>query len=317
LNSDGGTTGPIAGEGFEPRHVPLSGSRSLTVRPVTDDDVDGLVALYETLDDDDRYTRFFSLYRPDRGFFERLAAVGRRGGFGLVAEVSAAGSPHRSIVGEANYTPLANGNGELAITIAEPWRGWLGPYLLDALLDAAAARGVPNLEADILVTNRSMLALARARGYVTTAHPDWSQVRVSIGTASRTPSWPSEHRRTRVLVEVPGGRWHGDAAARAAGVEVLACPGPAANRRCPALAGRRCPLAKDADAIVMVPPAVDDRWTELLAAHARLHDAVPVYVELADPEAAVPEGATATPRDDRVVLALVQRTQTEGTRSDT
>jgi universal stress protein family protein len=42
------------------------------VRPVTHHDVDGLAALYATLDDDARYRRFFAIYRPDRDLFERI-----------------------------------------------------------------------------------------------------------------------------------------------------------------------------------------------------------------------------------------------------
>jgi hypothetical protein len=37
-------------------------------------------------------------------------------------------------------------------------------------------------------------------------------------------NWPGTHERPRLLVEVPGGRWHAEEAARAAGFQVLACP---------------------------------------------------------------------------------------------
>jgi hypothetical protein len=92
----------------------------------------------------------------------------RTGGYGVVATVGAdtAGADAGRIVGEANYVPLANGDGELGMVVAADQRGWLGPYMLDALVDAAA-HGVPNLEAAVLVTNRSMLTLVRSRGYAT------------------------------------------------------------------------------------------------------------------------------------------------------
>jgi hypothetical protein len=75
-----------------------------------------------------------------------------------------------------------DGNGEFTLTIASGWRGWLGPYLLDALVAAAAARGLPNLQADILTDNARMLALVSHRGYVT---PDreFSQVRIAVVVA--------------------------------------------------------------------------------------------------------------------------------------
>ena len=137
------------------------------MRPVTLADVDGLVALYDGLSGGDRYRRFFSAYYPPRTFFERLATVVERGGYGVVATTGAdneaaerGGDGHRPdtaggdagrIVGEANYVLLGNGDGELGMMVAADQRGWLGAYMLDALVEAAAARGVPNLEADVLV----------------------------------------------------------------------------------------------------------------------------------------------------------------------
>lgn len=91
-----------------------------------------------------------------------------------------------------------DGDGELSITVAEPWRGRLGTYLLDTLLAAAVARGVPNLEAEIMVANAPMLALARARDCVLMERPDWTLIRVLIGTIPPSPTWPGRHDRTRV-----------------------------------------------------------------------------------------------------------------------
>ena len=54
--------------------------------------------------------------------------------------------------------------------------------LLDALVAAAAARGVPNLQADILASNVRMLALVADRGYLTLERRG-SRVRVAIDAA--------------------------------------------------------------------------------------------------------------------------------------
>lgn len=42
--------------------------------------------------------------------------------------------PVVSCVAETFYEPLSNGDGELEITVATDWRGWLGPFLFVALL---------------------------------------------------------------------------------------------------------------------------------------------------------------------------------------
>lgn len=161
--------------------VSLSDSRMLTVRTVTEADVEGFDALFESLSEEDRYYRFFGLSHPGRKFLEQMTRAGDEGGYRLVAVVS---GPEDKLVAEAGYVLLPDGNGEFALTVAG---GWLGPYLLDALAAAAAARGVPNLQADILVTNVRMLALVSNRGYVTLGR-EASQLRVAIDAAQPRPS---------------------------------------------------------------------------------------------------------------------------------
>jgi len=286
-----GEGGRAPGTAFVERRVEVSGGRTLVIRPVNTDDADGIVALYDGLDADDRHRRFFFAFRPSRTWIERMTKVADRGGFGLVAVVD--GPAGSDVIAEASYSRLPNGDGELGITVSGDWRGWLGPYLLDALIEAAAARGVPNLEADVLVTNGPMLALARSRGCVTMDHPDWTVVRLLIGTAERMPSWPGRHERPRVLVEGTG-HWPGEGAARAAGLDVLSCPGPAGRRsRCPVLDGHPCPLAAGTDAIIATNRTDDERWTALMDAHGRVHPGVPVCVEVRDGPDQAPVGDVA------------------------
>jgi hypothetical protein len=159
--------------------VCLSDGRVLTIRPVTKADVEGLDTLFEGLCDEDRYRRFFGFSHPGRRFLEQLTQAEEQGGHRLVAVVS---GPGQKIVAEAGYVLLPDGNGEFALTVAAGWRGWLGPYLLDALVAAAVARGVPNLQADILLENTQMLALAASRGYATVGRES-SEVRIAIAAA--------------------------------------------------------------------------------------------------------------------------------------
>jgi hypothetical protein len=160
--------------------VALPDGRTLTVRTVTEADVEGLDDLFESLSDDDRYCRFFNFCHPARRFLEQMTRAQDEGGYRLVAVVS---GPKETIVAEAGYAILPGGDGDFAVTVAPEWRGWLGPYLLDALVAAAAARGVPNLQADILLENARMLALVSQRGYVTLDRPEPSEIRVAIGAA--------------------------------------------------------------------------------------------------------------------------------------
>ncbi|HVM53421.1 MAG TPA: hypothetical protein VM262_09510 [Acidimicrobiales bacterium] len=264
----------------EPIVTRLPDGRHLVVRAATAADVDGLVALYAGLDDDDTHRRFFSMFRPDRSFFERLAAAGEHGGDEIVVTVAPAdGDGPEQIVAEAGYRVVAGGDGELAMAVARPWRGWLGPYLFGILRRRAAAHGVRNLRAEVLATNRPMVAVLSRPGSARLDDDDYAIVRLLIGTSGPTPTWPAGGARRRLLVEVPGGRWHGTAAARAAGFDVITCCGPRGEpARCPALHGERCPLVTDAD-VVVIHPRDDEQWRALATAHETVHAGIPILVE--------------------------------------
>lgn len=159
------------------RRVGLPHGRTLTIRRMTQADVGALGELYEGLSLDDRHRRFFSVYHPSQSFLEHYAHTADDRGYGLVAVVR---DGEEELVGEASYTLLPSGCGEFAITIARDWRGWLGPYLFDALLEVATTRAVPNLQADVLADNPVMLSLARSRGAVTIERPHLGVVRVAV-----------------------------------------------------------------------------------------------------------------------------------------
>ena len=45
----------------EPEVISLADGRTLTIRPAVADDIELLLRMYETLSEDDRYWRFFSV----------------------------------------------------------------------------------------------------------------------------------------------------------------------------------------------------------------------------------------------------------------
>jgi ribosomal protein S18 acetylase RimI-like enzyme len=275
------------------RRVGLPGNRTLVIRRETPADAGALVALYDRLGDDDRYRRFFSARRPPDRFIERMTRLYERGGVGLVAVLQEGRGVER-IVGEAGYELLDDGDGELGITVDSFARGWLGPYLLDALVEQASARGVRNIQAEVLMTNGRMLAVLRSRGMVTLASYDSpATLRVAIGAARRMPAWPGRHDRPRVLVEAQGATWLGSRALQAGGFQVVSCPGPVAiGCGCPALKGEPCPLVTAADAVVVGLPTGTEVAGSLLEAHRRLHPEVPMC---AWPSGDRGEAATALP----------------------
>jgi RimJ/RimL family protein N-acetyltransferase len=294
------------------RRTALPTGQVLEIRPVQESDLEGLTALYAGLDDEALHRRFFSIYHPPTSFFEKLVTIRERGGLGLVAIVQDQDGTER-LVGEAGYEPLEDGDGELGIAVDRAWRGWLGPYLLDALLDAAAEEGVPNLEADVLCSNLSMLTLLRCRGYALMPRDDWTVVRLLVKAGGRgAPSWPGDHDEPHLLVEGSGGSWSGVVVADQAGVEVIGCPGPdRSSTDCPVLRGEPCPLVEEADAILLHHPGDSERWEALRAAHARLHPELPVLVDLRAEDRARPSEVDVTgQRADAVLVEMARQVRT-------
>ena len=164
------------------RRLELPGGRWLTIRRERPGDAEDLMALYDRMPDDELYCRFFTAHRPPDAFVERMTHLDERGGVGIVA-VMEEGRGRKRLVGEASYELIDGGNGELGIAVDSDARGWLGPYLFDLLARQAAARGVPALEAEVLLSNGRMLALLRARGYTVLQRFDSpATLRVSVPT---------------------------------------------------------------------------------------------------------------------------------------
>jgi len=262
--------------------VPLPGGAALTVRPATTDDIDALMALYQSLSDEDRHRRFFTLSRPRRQVLEHFIEATDKDGLWLVAVTD-----DGEIVGDGGYTRLEDGDAEFALTVRTEWRGWLGSFLFDLLLRDAGEHDIDNLRAVVLRENRPMVRLIERRGYAIVDQPDWAIVEATVSTHGDRPSWPPVHGRRRLLVESCSGRWHADVEAWHAGWDVMACPGPDAHgvRTCPLLEGRQCPLVDGADAVVVAAHPNDPHHDPLVAAHRRMATPVPVVDEAtASPE---------------------------------
>ena len=261
-----GDDAPIVGRQAPSEQVELPDGRRLVVRSAGPTDIDALTALYRRLTPDDLRLRFFTAAAPSRTFLERWVTVADRGGVLLVALVEER-SGRQTLVAEAGFSLLADGDAELGITVDPLWRGWLGPWLLAVLLREAADRGVPNLQALVQLSNRPMLTLLREHGAAVMEEESFDEIRLVIGTAGVTPSWPGDHERPRILVEAGAGHWPGETAARAGGFDVLTCRGPGEHGHCPLLEGRGCPLVDGADVVVVQFPPAAAIARQLTAAH--------------------------------------------------
>ncbi|MGH7316006.1 MAG: GNAT family N-acetyltransferase [Candidatus Rokuibacteriota bacterium] len=149
------------------RTVTLKDGFSARIRPIRPDDEPRLVDLYERLSRHTAYQRFFTVLRrlpPDwYHFFANVDYVRR---LALVAERETVAGVQ--LIGVGRYEPSEEPDtAEVAFVVEDGWQGrGLGGILLEAVLQAADARGVRRFRAYVLADNHRMLRLLSTRTQV-------------------------------------------------------------------------------------------------------------------------------------------------------
>jgi len=164
---------------FVPSEFQLKNGRRVTLRAVRADDKEKIQATLRGLSEESRYARFMSSLRelspqmleratnPDAARELQLVAIAGEGG----AEKIVAGARYSAAPGSRDC--------EFAITVAEEWHGQgLARRLLEALMQAARARGFKSMEGYILASNSRMLGLAKRLGFEDVESPEGPTVRL-------------------------------------------------------------------------------------------------------------------------------------------
>ena len=131
------------------------------------------------MSEDARYMRFMRFVRePNRERLRNVLASFPEGGIAIVATVPAADG--FDIVG-SSVCVLGDDRttGEFAISVLSEFGGvGLASMLLTALIEAAKARGILEMEGFVLPANHPMLRLARRLGFSITPDPEDGSVRI-------------------------------------------------------------------------------------------------------------------------------------------
>ncbi|MGH7398264.1 MAG: GNAT family N-acetyltransferase [Candidatus Rokuibacteriota bacterium] len=146
------------------RTVGLKDGTSVRIRPIRAEDEPRLADLYERLSRHTAYQRFFTVLRrlpPD--WYHFFANVDYQRRLALVAERDTVAGVQ--LVGVGRYEPSEEPDtAEVAFVVEDGWQGrGLGGILLDAVLQAAEARGIRRFRAYVLADNHRMLRLLHAR----------------------------------------------------------------------------------------------------------------------------------------------------------
>lgn len=151
------------------RVVTVRGGDAVRLRPIRPDDIERLKALHGRLSRDSLFLRFFSpmpYLSDERAAYFTTVDYDRR--LALVAvepAVDMADERDERIVGVARYDRTGDDEAELALIVEDrlQHRG-IGSALFRALVEAARARRVQRLTAEVLAENRRMLAFLRDSG---------------------------------------------------------------------------------------------------------------------------------------------------------
>lgn len=149
------------------RAITLKDGFSARIRPIRPDDEPRLVDLYERLSRHTAYQRFFTVLRrlpPD--WYHFFANVDYRRRLALVAERETVAGVQ--LIGVGRYEPSEEPEtAEVAFVVEDGWQGrGLGGILLDAVLEAADARGIHRFSAYVQADNHRMLRLLSTRTQV-------------------------------------------------------------------------------------------------------------------------------------------------------
>jgi acetyltransferase len=158
--------------------IPLRDGRSVRVRAMEPADEPELLQAFSRMSEDARYMRFMRVVRePNLERLRKVLASFPEGGIGIVATVPAEDGV--DIVGSAIAIVVNRTTCEFAISVASAFGGaGLASALMRVLIDAAAARGLTEMEGFVLAENQPMLRLARRLGFSVAPDPEDRAVRI-------------------------------------------------------------------------------------------------------------------------------------------
>ncbi|MDC0742855.1 bifunctional acetyl-CoA hydrolase/transferase family protein/GNAT family N-acetyltransferase [Polyangium mundeleinium] len=149
----------------EVRREMLPGGQEVLVRPLRISDEDALKDLFYRLSDESTYQRFMKFKRshPHEELLQ-LVCLDYEQNMGLVVIHSDNGC--EEIIGLARYdVASATRRADIAFVVRDEWQGrGIGTLLMRRMAEVARARGVMGFFADVLVSNKPMMAIIYKSG---------------------------------------------------------------------------------------------------------------------------------------------------------
>jgi acetyltransferase len=151
--------------GLERSHT-LADGRSVTIRPVRDEDQAAEQVFFDRLGTEARRLRFMKFVRAvNERLVHAFTHIDYESRMAFVCEADAGGA--KRIVGEARYAAIPQSKScDFGIVIADDWhKTGIAGLLMLALIDYARAQGFETMESIVLRDNHDMLRFVRALGF--------------------------------------------------------------------------------------------------------------------------------------------------------
>src|SRR4030095_14402481 len=156
---------------------------TVRIRVMRPDDEPGLVALLQSLSEESRWLRFYSLSSG-----AALAAEAHReANLEHTFARRACSDVKQGTVGHAFYVRLDEQRAEVAFTVANDFQGrGLGTLLLCQLAEVASSNGIQVFEAEVVGANHAMLGVFRESGFPIEVSASAGQLHVTFPTSFTT-----------------------------------------------------------------------------------------------------------------------------------
>ena len=164
--------------------------RKITLQPIRPEDEPEHAAFFARLDADDIALRFFGATRTfDHARLARFTQVDYDREMAFIATASAAGGRAETLGVARAVSDPDNDAAEFAVIVRSDLKGQgLGRLLMDKIVRYCRARGLRELNGDVLARNTAMLALARSLGFSRALAVEEGSVRVRLSLRAAVPA---------------------------------------------------------------------------------------------------------------------------------
>jgi acetyl coenzyme A synthetase (ADP forming)-like protein len=176
----------------------LRDGSTASIRIAAANDADSLIGFFQTLPDEARHRRFFSLSIPSAEQIRKLC-LSSDAGSSLTLIVTRRLKAELSIIAVASYHKVADGTAEIAFAVQDPFRGkGLGTLLLERLALIAARHGFARFRAVTQADNPAMLDVFRESGFPIRETLEGGYVEVDLSLGQSADSVARSEMRDRI-----------------------------------------------------------------------------------------------------------------------